>query len=589
MRTTNLTKAIVLVTLGVLAVVPLFHVNTFWIFFITVTLTQTMLLASLNLTLGYGGLISLGHNALFAIGGYATAYFTVMRGLPVGAGIVLGMTFGALAGFVLALPAVRARAVYFGIITLSFLFLTSETVSNWRAVGGFLGIPNVPGLSIAGHHFGANDYYWFALAVFVAMMGMLQQLSASAVGRTFIAVRENEAAAASLGINVFATKMLNLVVSGMLAGLAGAIAAHLTGGVFPEAASFVSGFRLFVAIVVGGVGTFAGPLLGMAVVATVDRFTVNWTTAQPIIFGLMLIGSLAVMRLGLVGSILTSRFGKYFLRAPKLEAGGLPRGEAMPRIATGPLLRVTGMCKHFDGVQALVDVDLSIEAGTIHGLIGPNGSGKTTFVNCLTGYLRRDSGRIEWDGNDVDKPRPHGMARAGVVRIFQRAEEFGRLLVVQNVIMGLHMRADRNLLRCVVPWPARRRSERMLVGEALTTLSGVGLGHRAMTPIRDLPYGERRLVEIARAVAARPRLLVLDEPATGLTSVELTRLRALLLELKAGGLTILVIEHNMEFLMGLVDRITVLESGRCIAVGEPLRIQRDPAVIEAYLGERIPA
>jgi len=591
MRTTKLTKAIVVIGLVLLALLPLAHINTFWIFFITVTLTQTMLLASLNLTLGYGGLISLGHNALFAIGGYATAYFTVMRGFPVGVGIVLGMAFGALAGFVLALPAVRARAVYFGIITLSFLFLTAETVSNWRAVGGFLGIPNVPGLSVAGHHFGANDYYWFALAVFVAMMGMLQQLSASAVGRSFIAIRENEAAAASLGINVFYTKVLNLVLSGMLAGLAGALAAHLTGGVFPEAASFVSGFRLFVAIVIGGVGTFAGPLIGMAVVATVDRFTVNWTTAQPILFGLMLIGSLAVMRLGFVGTVLTSRFGRYFLRVPELEAGELSVAPGPARIPTthSPLLRVTGMSKRFEGVQALVDVDLSVKHGSIHGLIGPNGSGKTTFVNCLTGYLRRDAGRIEWDGRDVAKPTPHGMARAGIVRIFQRAEEFGRLLVVQNVVMGLHLRSDRNLLRCVVPLRSRRRSERRLLTEALGILEAVGLAHRALTPIRELPYGERRLVEIARAVATRPRLLVLDEPATGLTAVELVRLRDLLLQLKAGGLTILVIEHNMDFLMDIVDRITVLESGQRIAVGEPLRIQRDPAVIEAYLGERIPA
>jgi branched-chain amino acid transport system permease protein len=591
MRTTTLTKGIVAGTLVVLGLLPFFHINTFWIFFITVTLTQTMLLASLNLTLGYGGLISLGHNALFAIGGYATAYFTAVRGIPVGAGIVLGMAFGALAGFLLALPAIRARAVYFGIITLSFLFLTSETVSNWRALGGFLGLPNVPGLSVGGHHFGTNDYYWFALGVFVLMMGMLQQLSGSAVGRTFIAIRENEAAAASLGINVFVAKMLNLVLSGMLAGLAGALAAHLTGGVFPEAASFVSGFRLFVAIVVGGVGTFAGPLLGMAVVATVDRFTVNWTTAQPILFGLMLIGSLAVMRLGLVGTILTSRLGRYFLKAPDLDMDAADSDPAPVPISSRrePILRVNGMSKRFEGVQALTDVDLAVKAGSIHGLIGPNGSGKTTFVNCLTGYLRRDAGRIEWDGRDVENPKPHAMARMGVVRIFQRAEEFGRLLVVQNVIMGLHLRSDRNLLRCLVPWPKRRRSERHLIAEALHILSEVGLAHRALTPIRDLPYGERRLVEIARAVAARPRLLVLDEPATGLTAVELQRLRALLLQLKAGGLTILVIEHNMDFLMDLVDRITVLESGHRIAVGEPLKIQRDPAVVEAYLGERIPA
>jgi ABC-type branched-subunit amino acid transport system ATPase component/ABC-type branched-subunit amino acid transport system permease subunit len=562
------------------------------VFFVTVTLVQTILLASLNLALGYAGLVSLGHNALFAIGGYATAYFTITKGLPVAAGIPLGMAFGTLAGATLALPAYRARAIYFGIITLAFLFITFETVSKWPTLGGFRGFPNVGGLSIGGVRFGRNEYYWFALGVFVLALGLLQQLCVSAIGRSFVAVRENEAAAASLGIDVFGTKVLNLAISGGLAGLAGALFAHLSGGIFPEAASFVSGFRLFVAIVVGGVGTFAGPLVGTAVVATVDRLTVNWTTAQPILFGVMLIGSLAVMRLGIVGSVLTSRWAKLFVRIAPVESSSTqapPARAAQCKGSREALLRVQGLAKHFDGVQALVNVDITVARGTIHGLIGPNGSGKTTFVNCLTGYLRRDAGRIWFDGQEIAKPRPHRMARAGVVRIFQKAESFGRLLVIQNVLMGLHLRSDRNLLRCVVPAPARRRAERRLIVEALEILSSVGLADRALSPVRSLPYGQQRLVEIARAIATRPRLLILDEPATGLTAVELVALTSLLRSLRARGLTILVIEHNMDFLMDLVERVTVLESGECIAVGEPMKIQRNPAVIEAYLGERIPA
>ncbi|MGH7858828.1 MAG: ABC transporter ATP-binding protein, partial [Candidatus Binatia bacterium] len=253
------------------------------------------------------------------------------------------------------------------------------------------------------------------------------------------------------------------------------------------------------------------------------------------------------------------------------------------------VLEVRGIWKHFDGVHALTDVDVTVADGEIHGLIGPNGSGKTTFVNVVTGFHARDGGRIVYEGREVANPKPHAMARAGVVRIFQRAETFGRLLVVQNVLMGLHLRADRRLWRCFLPLPSRRRSEVRLLREAFAILSAVGLGHRALSPVLLLPYGEQRLLEIARAVAARPKLLILDEPATGLTAPELARLAELLRSLRDEGITILVIEHNMEFLMDIADRVTVLERGRCIASDVPSQVQRNPDVIEAYLGERVPA
>jgi ABC-type branched-subunit amino acid transport system ATPase component/ABC-type branched-subunit amino acid transport system permease subunit len=594
MRTTRITKGIVIGGVALVASIPFMRVNQFWIFFITVTITQAILLSSLNLTLGYAGLISLGHNALYAVGGYATAYFTVTAGLPVAFGIVLGLVFGALAGVALAMTTFRARAVYFGIITLAFLFLTYETVSKWPALGGFRGFPAIPGLSMFAIRFGRNEYFWFALGVFVLAMGALQQLSSSALGRSFVAIRENEAAAASLGIDPFRTKMLNLAVSGGLAGLSGALFAHLAGGIFPESASFSSAIRLFVAIVVGGTGTFAGPLVGIGIVATIDRFTVNWTTAQPIIFSAMLLGSLALMRFGVVGTILTSRFGKLFYALPDLDTSATDRlPVATPRTRkpmAGPvLLQVQGLSKRFDGVQALAGVDLTVRVGTIHGLIGPNGSGKSTLVNCVTGFLRPDGGCVEFAGRDLGRVRAYRIARGGMVRIFQHSETFGRLLVIQNVIMGLHLRADRNFLRCLVPWPDRRRRERALIADALQLLDDVGLAHRALSPVSALPYGERRLLEIARAVASSPRLLILDEPATGLTSGELIRLAELLRHLRTGGMTVLLIEHNMEFVMGLVDHVTVLERGACIASGTPARIQRDANVIEAYLGERISA
>jgi len=589
MRTTLLTRVIVVAGIIALVLLPFAHINEFWIFFITITLAQTMLLASLNLTLGYAGLVSLGHNALYAIGGYATAYFTVSRGVPVPIGILSGMAFGAAAGALLALPAWRARAVYFGIITLAFLFLTSELLTKWPPLGSGLGFPNVPGLTVFGHVFGRNDFYWFVLGVFVLAFAALQQLSSSAIGRSFIAIRENEAAAASLGISPLKTKMMNLALSGGLAGLAGALFTHVSGGIFPEAASFTSSLRLFVAIVVGGVGTFAGPLVGMGVVATIDRFTSNWVTAQPIIFGLLLLGSLAVMRLGIVGTVLTSRALRLFFRLNPIEETPDVLDLVTSVRQDVPLLEAREIGKHFEGVAALGGVDVVVKAGTIHGLIGPNGSGKTTFVNVITGTIPRDSGRITFEGREIAHPAPHKMARMGLVRIFQRPETFGRLLVIQNVVMGLQLRADRRLWRCMLPLPSRRRNERRIVGEALAILRAVGLEDRALTPVGALPYGEQRLLEIARALGARPKLLVLDEPATGLTIPELDRLAVLLRMLKKHGLTILVIEHNMQFLMSLADRVTVFDQGLCIAAGVPSTIQRNRGVIEAYLGEAVPA
>jgi branched-chain amino acid transport system permease protein len=604
-----------------------------------------LLALGLNIVVGYAGLLDLGYAAFFAIGAYAMGLLnSPVLGSPLYGHawsfwlcIWIAAAVSAMLGTLIGAPTLRVRGDYLAIITLGFGEIIPVAIRNlgdvtiqiggWRPIerlnltGGENGVNPVGRPFLPGVPFETDPLPWYYLILVIGALSLwaMSRLQDSRLGRAWMAIREDETAADCTGVNPISTKLLAFALGASFSGFAGSVYAAKLQAITPGAFEFQVSIMLLCMVVLGGAGSLKGVILGAMLITIFDRVVLAETTfftrwvGRSLGVPLLATADLTLWRwfffgLGLVLVMLLRPQGLAGRRVRPVPAGEgddagelapppAPRVEALPAFLreraarpgaaadTGLMLDVRGLAKQFGGVIALNGVDLVVPRGAIIGLIGPNGAGKTTFFNVVTGLVWPDGGAITFEGRSLVGLRPNAIVTRGIARTFQSIRLFASMTVVENVLVGEHCRLRATVPGAVIRPPAVRAEEVRARERARALLDFVGLGGKDQELARNLPYGDQRRLEIARALATEPRLLLLDEPTAGMNPRETETLTGLIGLLRRElGLSVLLIEHDMQVVMTISDRITVLDYGTRIAEGTPEEIQRHPRVIEAYLG-----
>ncbi|WP_024510828.1 branched-chain amino acid ABC transporter ATP-binding protein/permease [Bradyrhizobium sp. ARR65] len=580
----------VLVFAALMAAIPFVpDVPPFWIVLLDNIGLSALVAMGLVLLTGVGGLTSFGQAAFVGFGAYTTAVLTTAYGVSPWLALPASLAVSGIAAILLGLVTVRLSGHYLPLGTIAWGLGLFYLFSKLEFLGRNDGISAIPPLSIGALKMldPGTIYYAIWIAVFVSALLTLNLLD-SRTGRAIRALRRGHIAAEAFGVQTPRAKLLVFIHAAVLAGLSGWLYAHFQRAVNPTPFGAQAGIEYLFIAVVGGAGYVWGGVLGAAIVVVLKEVLQSYLPLllhgegqlEIIVFGILLVALLQLAPTGVWALVMSWLPVKAARKRPDVSLKLSPR-ERAPHEG-GVLLQLEKARKQFGGVVAVNDVSFAVRPREIVALIGPNGAGKSTTFNLITGVLTATSGSISVLGKRLRNPPPQEVVKLGVARTFQHVKLVPDMSVLENVAIGAHLRGHAGPLASM--FRLDRTDEAKLFAEAARQIERVGLAEQIDQPAGSLSLGQQRIVEIARALCADPLLLLLDEPAAGLRHMEKQRLAALLRQLRDGGMSVLLVEHDMGFVMDLADRVVVLDFGTKIAEGTPDAIKTNPEVIRAYLG-----
>ena len=560
--------------------------NSYYLLLMTFAAVYVLAGMGLNLLTGYTSIVSIAHGALVCVGAYATAIPMVRYGWGFWPAALLSTFVGMGFATLLALPALRLSSWYYVLITIAFTMAVTAMLNDLRGfTGGYGGMVGVGKPALGGLKLDGVGLFALVSLCIALLWWLMHNLVHSRIGWALQSIREGDVRARALGVSTARLRLFAFAFSGAVAGLAGAFYASVKGVVTPEDFSFdFSIFFLFV-VVLGGPARLAGPLLGVAAFYVLPEMLGSLKEYRMIAYGIGLLAFSVFLPEGLAGAIahVDERRRERAIARQARTTAGEHAPASLPQVQ-GIGLSIQDVSKQFGGVRALDGVSLDIRPGSLHAIVGPNGSGKTTLLNLISGFYPLSGGAIRIDGREMTARGPTAIARAGVMRSFQTPKLLGELTVLENVRFGGYAREEASGLALALRTRAARAESRALDAEALQWLAVVGLAERAHERASLLPHGQQRLVEIARALIGRPRLLLLDEPAAGLSMGELDELGELALAIRRMGITLVMVEHHIELVANIADTVTVLDQGRVLAEGTPQQVFSSERVMQAYTG-----
>ena len=559
--------------------------NDYWALIGTRAAIYWVLVSGLNLVVGFAGHLAIGYVALLTLGAYTTSVLVagnVMPPVPVFAALPIAGCVGAVFGVIVGLPALRLRTFYFAMSTLGFATIVTQIALAWQSVTG-------GGIGISGPEFPAPfntawGFYCLCIALAAFTTWMSANIARSRFGRALIAVRDAEVAAEATGISKPQMLIAIFLFAGALAAIAGGLFATLQTYITPDAFTFDLSVLFFIAILIGGRGSILGPMLGTIILTILPEIAAPLAAWSTFLYAVLLLVIVLVMPGG-IAALLDFRNRRPLASNRAIVPRPAALADIVRRRAGGSALALRGITLSFGNVRAIDGLDLDVAPGQIHGLIGPNGSGKTTTLNVISGYYAAKAGTMTLGDDALPPGMPALRAYRGIARTFQTPRVIGEASVLQNVMIGGTIEGRATLRRSAAGVAAQpRRTSACSRAKARALLGVVGLEPLADVRADRLQHSELRFIEIARALMLDPDFLLLDEPAAGLSSDEIERLAGLIKAISARGTGVLLVEHHADLIFDICHQVTVLNLGRTLAAGTPAEIRVHKEVVSAYLG-----